>query len=126
MYNKAPLSPKPACACGALCNKKKNEKRFLRRHPAKCKARASQSARGGTLTTMPVNAGANHPYLNVVRGPDMAVMDALDADLNRIMDSPFASALLQVTKETERARCAAIARKFNCEHVAQEIEAVSE
>ena len=26
----------------------------------------------------------------------------------------------------ERARCAAVARKFNCEHVAQEIEAVSE
>jgi hypothetical protein len=46
MYNKAPIYVLPACACGALCNKKKDEKRFLRRHPAKCKARASQSARG--------------------------------------------------------------------------------
>ena len=43
MYNKAPIYVLPACAaCGALCNEKKDEKRFLRRHPAKCKAHAQK------------------------------------------------------------------------------------
>ena len=52
MYNNAPVYVLPKCPkCGALCNELKDEKRFLRRHPAKCNERAANRAFTKQLAT---------------------------------------------------------------------------